>query len=268
MIGERDLRSCFCWCTCHWSVGHWQPIVHGSWLWRHVPWCSMCINVPRMIINLLPGAQEYYVKEIRLPSPEALQHRELPRFVDLSWFVKGQSCGQRMSTLCAAWMASYGQLYAKERCRRRSESLDLPIERGVSFGQRLLFEMQADQRPQHVPGDPWRRYSSKAWQTISRCSMVFINFSWTTLWESDKNASWEQKQSSTDACHFVSLCPWNRTAIRICWWRCTSAEFQALSKHKLGYSRSNQGSAWKCCEAEMIRNDWKIPKESRSGQAK
>lgn len=52
---------------------------------------------------------EYYVKEIRLPSPE--------------------------------------------RCRRRSESLDLPIERGVSFGQRLLFEMQADQRPQHVPGD-------------------------------------------------------------------------------------------------------------------
>ena len=35
--------------------------------------CPMMFNVPRMI-NLLPGAQEYYVKEIRLPSPEALQH--------------------------------------------------------------------------------------------------------------------------------------------------------------------------------------------------
>ena len=39
-----------------------------------------CI-MPPMTINSLPGAQEYYVKEIRLPSPEALQHRELPRFV-------------------------------------------------------------------------------------------------------------------------------------------------------------------------------------------
>eukprot|EP00435_Cladocopium_sp_Y103_P049595 s661_g15.t1 len=52
---------------------------------------------------------EYYVKEIRLPSPE--------------------------------------------RCRRRSESLDLSIEQGMSSGQRVRFEMQADQRPQHVPGD-------------------------------------------------------------------------------------------------------------------
>ena len=133
---------------------------------------TMFMNQCPVIFNVFcHGAQEYYVKEIRLPSPEALQHRELPRFFEGSQGVPpgfGRS-GQSVGPKNVLMRSMDGQLCAKERCRRRSESLDLPIERGVSFGQRLLFEMQADQQPQHVPGDPWRsRYYSKARCSIAR----------------------------------------------------------------------------------------------------
>ena len=203
MIGERDLRSCFCWCTCHWSGGHWQPIVHGSWLWRHVPWCSMMFNVPRMIINLLPGAQEYYVKEVRLPSPEALQHRELPRFLDLSRALKEslQVLAKVVVNVCQR--AQHGWP-AMASCMLRSDAAEdqnhwtFQLSEACHLVSVCFSRCKQINDPNmylEILGGGTVAKHGKQYQGVQWCSSMFINFSWTTLWESDKNASWEQKQS-------------------------------------------------------------------------
>lgn len=106
-------------------------------------------------------------------------------FICFPLFLMMFSCDSCVWPVWPFWLAP--TLKSKERCRTRSEVLDLPIERGTSSGHRLRFEMQAHQVPQHVPG-----------VSCPRLSLLF------SLTMTDFK-SWESK---------AKLCYWLRTQSR------------------------------------------------------
>lgn len=206
MIGERDLRSCFCWCTCHWSGAIDSPLftVLGYGAMSHdVQWCSMCHGwssicclEPRNIMWKKFGCQVQ-----RLCSTGSCQ--DLIRFLDLSRALK-ESLQVLAKVVVNVYQRAQHGWPAMASCMLRSDAAEdqnhwtFQLSEACHLVSVCFSRCKQINDPNmylEILGGGTVAKHGKQYQGVQWCSSMFINFSWTTLWESDKNASWEQKQS-------------------------------------------------------------------------